>query len=259
MRIAVTGGTGTLGRPTVAALVAAGHEVAVLSRRRGGVEAGLGPDLGRGVRVSGDLRDPQSLLDLCRGADVVLHLATGGGRSVAKVDVEGTASLVAAARSGRVRHFAYVSIVGCDRVPLRYYRGKVAAEEHVRDSGLPWTVVRATQFHSLVATVLGWSPVVPRGWLLQPLAPSVVARVLAELVGVGPSDNIAVAGPQVRPVEDLAAALDRALGRRSRPVVRVPGALSVAIGAGGLTNPGAAYPGPSFEEWLADQSRQDLG
>ena len=239
----------------MAALVRAGHEVAVLTRRRDGIGTGAGPG---GVRVVGDLRDPQSLIDLCRGAEVVLHLATGSGRSVAKIDVEGTASLVAAARSGRVRHVAYVSIVGCDRVPLRYYRAKAAAEEHVRDSGLPWTVVRATQFHSLVATALGWSPVVPRGWLLQPLAPSVVARVLTELVEVGPSGSVAVAGPDVRPVEALAQALNQALSRRRRPQVSVPGPLSGAIAAGGLTNPAAAYPGPSFEQWLAEQSGQDL-
>jgi uncharacterized protein YbjT (DUF2867 family) len=265
VRIVVTGGTGTLGRPTVAALVRAGHEVAVLSRRRDpaatraatrAATPAAEPDAG--TRVLGDLRDPQSLRDVCRGAEVVLHLATGSGRSPGRVDVEGTASLVAAARSGRVRHFAYVSIVGCDRVPSRYYRAKACAEEHVRDGGLPWTVLRATQFHPRVATLLGWSPVVPRGWVVQPMAPGVLATVLAELVGVGPSMNIAVAGPSVCRVEDLAAALNRALDRRPRPAVPVPGGASAAVSAGALTNLEAAYPGPTFAQWLAEDSRQDL-
>ncbi|HZX06996.1 SDR family oxidoreductase, partial [Kribbella sp.] len=154
--ILVTGGTGTLGKPTVARLRARDHQVRVLSRKPG-------PD-----RVVGDLSTGEGLPAAFDGADVVVHLATSQGRR----DVEQTRRLLAA--SSGVQHLIVMSIAGIDRIPLPYYRYKLEAERLVAESGVPYTVLRATQFHDLVDQILSaerflpavLAPAIP----LQPIA-----------------------------------------------------------------------------------------
>ena len=131
----VTGATGTLGVPTVARLREAGHDVRALSR-------GSGPDL-----TTGDLLTGAGIREAVAGADTVLHLATGRR---GKGDVEATRTLLAAAAAAGVRHLVLISIVGIDDIPLAYYRDKVLIERLVRESGLPYSILRATQFHSFV-------------------------------------------------------------------------------------------------------------
>ena len=75
-------------------------------------------------------------------------------RDSRRVDVDGTRRLVQAARRAGDPHLVYVSIVGVDRIPLAYYRAKVDAERDVALSGLPWTTLRATQFHEFTADLL---------------------------------------------------------------------------------------------------------
>lgn len=119
----------------VALLRKSGTEPRVLSR-----QAGPG-------RVVGDLRSGTGIDDGVRGAPVILHAATDR-----RGDAELTRTLIDAAhRSGSDPHLIYVSIVGVDRIPLGYYREKLAAERHVEDSNPPWTIQRATQFHDLLA------------------------------------------------------------------------------------------------------------
>jgi uncharacterized protein YbjT (DUF2867 family) len=134
--VLVTGGTGTLGRPTVERLRAAGHTVRVLSRR-------TGPDL-----VSGDLNTGEGVAAAVDGVDLVVHLATGLG----KRDVQQTRNLLAAAPT--TTHVLSMSIVGIDRNPLPYYRHKLEAERLV-ESRTAFTILRATQFHELLDRILG--------------------------------------------------------------------------------------------------------
>src|SRR6185312_2968622 len=132
--VLVTGGTGTLGSAVVARLRAAGSEPRVLSRK-----AGPG-------HLVGDLDSGAGLDEAVRGAAVVVHAATRPGH-----DVAGTERLVAALRrSAPGAHLVYVSIVGVDRVPLPYYREKLAVEGVVEGAGAPWTIQRITQFHTLL-------------------------------------------------------------------------------------------------------------
>jgi uncharacterized protein YbjT (DUF2867 family) len=169
-RVLVTGGTGTLGRAVVPALLAAGHEVAVLSRKPAGAAATTagrvaGPTTGVDRRT-GDLRTGAGLAEALQGMATVLHLASDPRRT-REVDIDGTARLTGAAAAAGCGHLLVVSIVGCDRVPFGYYRAKATAEEVALRGPVPASVLRATQFHELVvrlalASTLGPVAVAPR-------------------------------------------------------------------------------------------------
>ncbi|OZM80122.1 SDR family oxidoreductase [Pseudonocardia sp. MH-G8] len=214
--IVVTGGTGTLGRAVVARLRDAGREPRVLSRR-----AGPG-------RTVGDLDTGAGLDDAVRGASVVLHAATRPGH-----DVAATANLLRAVRrTGSHPHLIVVSIVGADRISLGYYRQKVAVEDLVTSSGLPWTIQRATQFHDLLDTIFcytSWLPVlpVPADVRFQPVDVRDLAERLATLAAGKPAGRAPdLGGPEVLSMGELAGVWLAVRGRR-RPVlrVRVPGAV----------------------------------
>ena len=141
--ILVTGGSGTLGRGVVARLLAAGHQVRVLSRRprpAGGTATA--------EWVTGDLLCGDGLAGAVTGVEAIVHCAGDPRRP--RVDSNGTRNLLRAARAAGAPHLVDISIVGVDRVPYRYYQAKLQAERLIQASGLPWTILRATQFHQLV-------------------------------------------------------------------------------------------------------------
>lgn len=239
--ILVTGGTGTLGRVVTDELRAGGHEVRVLSRHA------------RPYAV--DLREGGPGLDTAlAGVETVVHCASSprGG------DEKAAAHLIEAARRATVGHLLYISIVGVDRVPFGYYRSKLAVERQIEDSGLGWTVLRTTQFHDLVVSVLrglAKSPVLvlPAGVADQPVEVTEVAGRLAELAVAAPAGRVPdMGGPQVRPFDSLARSYLRATGRR-RPIVRLPlfGKAYGAFRAGGHLAPDHAVGKVSFEQHLA--------
>src|SRR5256885_7633513 len=176
--ILVTGGTGTLGRLVVSRLRDAGCKVRVLSRRSR--EAGEGIEF-----VTGNLATGEGIEAAVEGAEIIVHCA---GSS--KGDEEKTLNLVRAASRAGARHLVYISVVGADRIPVEssvdramfgYFASKLAAERVVVDSGLPWTTLRATQFHDLILTVaraMAKLPVVPTAAGLQ-FRPSGAAEVRA--------------------------------------------------------------------------------
>ncbi|MFC5219403.1 SDR family oxidoreductase [Streptomyces coerulescens] len=238
--ILVTGGTGTLGRLVTERLRGDGHEVRVLSRHA--------------QPYAVDLRKGGPGLDAAMaGVDTVVHCATStnGG------DEEAAGQLIAAARKAGVRHLVYISIVGVDRVPLGYYKAKLAVERMVEESGLKWTVLRATQFHDLVVKVLGALakvPVVliPSGVPDQPVEVAEVADRLAELAVAAPAGRVAdMGGPEVRSFDSLARAYFKAAGRR-RLVVNVPlwGKAYRSFRSGGHLAPEHAVGKGTFEEYL---------
>jgi uncharacterized protein YbjT (DUF2867 family) len=238
----VTGATGTLGAPTLSRLRAAGHDVRALSRR-------TGPGL-----TTGDLLTGDGIPEAVRGVDTVLHLATGKrGRG----DVEATRTLLEAATAAGVRHLVLISIVGIDDIPLGYYRDKVVIERLVRESGLPHSILRATQFHSFVASIFSaqrLSPVVVApAFPLQPIAVEEVADRLVELAGSAPAGRVAdIGGPEQQAAPDLARLWARATGTR-RPVVplSLPGELVAAYRSGAALVPGPAFGRQTFAEHLA--------
>ncbi|BFU48035.1 SDR family oxidoreductase [Krasilnikovia sp. MM14-A1004] len=229
--VLVTGASGTLGAAVLSRLAGAGGDLVVrpMSRRA------------RSGWVAADLATGTGLPEAVRGADAVVHLASGAGRNSAGIDVEGTGRLVAAARAAGVRHLLYVSIVGVDRVPISYYRAKLAAERIVAAGEVPCTILRATQFPQLIDRLLTASSrlgvlVVDRRVLVQPVHPADVAERISSLLGAGPAGAVEFGGPEVHSFGELAGAWRRARGVR-RPVlpIRVPGRAGRELRAGALT------------------------
>jgi uncharacterized protein YbjT (DUF2867 family) len=255
--ILVTGGTGTLGRQVVPRLGAAGREVRVLSRHAheaaGGVEY-----------VTGDLLSGEGIDAAVAGAGVIVHCA--GGR---KDDDVATTNLARAAARAGTPHLVFISVVGADRIPVvgaadramfGYFGFKLAAERAVASSGLPWTTLRATQFHDLsllVAQQLAKLPVipVPAGTRFQPIDTGEVADRLAELA-LGPPAGLVpeMAGPEVSSMADLIRAYLRARGKR-RPLVPVwlPGKAARAVRDGANLAPGHAVGHRTWAQFLADR------
>lgn len=256
--VLVTGGTGTLGRPLVEGLLAADVPVRVMSRRPR--PAG---DERRLEWAVGDLGKGEGIEPAVAGAGTIVHCATTGRHDVAM-----TRRLVEAARragspqSPDTPHLVHVSIVGVDRVPFFYYRAKLETERIIEGSGLPWTILRATQFHDLVAGVVlaqRRSPVVlvPRGFRFQPVEAAEVAGRLVELVQGAPAGRVDdMGGPQVRDVADLAAATLEAAGLRRRLVrAPLPGGTARAFREGGHLTPDHAVGEVTFEQYLAARAK----
>jgi uncharacterized protein YbjT (DUF2867 family) len=245
--VLVTGGSGLLGRAVVTRLAAAGHSVRVLTR-----SGSAAPHA-----VPGDLHTGAGLDTAVAGVTAIVHCASDP-RDPQRVDVAGTRRLVEAARRAGRPHVVDVSIVGVDRIPWAYYRAKALAEEVVVASGLPWTVLRATQFHEFTAAQLARLtrlPVVPapRGWRFQPVAVGEVAARLVAAVDGGPAGRLSdLGGPEVLPLADLARRYLETIGRR-RPVVAlpVPGAFSAGLRAGANLAPDNRAGGPTFGQFLA--------
>jgi len=250
--VLVTGGTGTLGRALVPLLVDAGHGVRVLTRRP---DARL-PD-GAAAAV-GDLRTGAGLREAVEGVEVVVHAATDGAGPSSGTDVEGTRRLLAALDRDRLRQVVYVSVVGVDRTPLPYHRMKHETERIVTGSGLPWSILRATQFHEFVVAqferLRRWPDVVPvpLGWRVQPVATEEVARHLAAMVPLLPSYAVEdYAGPAVHTAVDLARRWRAARGGARVLPFPLPGRASREIRGGSLVAPAAARGRMGFDAWLA--------
>ena len=192
--------------------------------------------------VAADLATGAGLAEAVRDVDAIVHLASSPTKT-RDTDVEGTRRLLAEAKTAGVRHIVYVSIIGTDRVPLPYYRHKLAAEAVIRAGGVPFTLLRAAQFPSLIETLLTWSsklgPVlIDRRFRFQPVAVEDVADRIAEVLAAGPSGGIVeFAGPLTETLDELAREWLRARGSR-RPIwpIRIPGGIGRAVRAGVLTS-----------------------
>jgi uncharacterized protein YbjT (DUF2867 family) len=253
MNVLVTGGTGNLGRHVVMLLRQSGHRARIFSRRpRGHVDA-----------VQGDLLTGVGLARAVAGMDAVVHAASATrepwrGRGV---DVRGTRRLLAVAHEANIRHFVYVSIVGIDGVANRYCKTKLATEAEVRNDLVPWSILRATQFHDFVELLLrGFARMpgliaVPFSWQLQPVDVNEVARravdvVLGEPGGLLPDFG----GPEVRDMRSLAQSWLSARKDVRRMIdLRLPLKVSRQIAEGRLTSPEHKDGRVTFEQHLAER------
>lgn len=257
MAILVTGGTGVVGRQVVTELLGRSAEVRVLSRK-------TSPAVPEGVTaVRGDLVTAVGLAEATAGVDTVVHCATNAGLRDTWADVAATRRLTEAAAVGGSRpHIVYVSIVGVDRIPYGYYRAKLAAEGVIAASGLPWTTLRATQFHELahmIVATMAKAPVlpVPRGVRSDLVDSGAVAARLAEAALAEPAGRLPdVGGPETVALEDAVHAYLRAAGL-SRRVLSVPlaGRTMTAFRAGGNLLREGERTGGTFAEYLAANVR----
>ncbi len=243
MRIAIVGGAGTLGRHITAALAERGHDVRVLSRS----SATFPVDLSTGAGLTAALAGCSAVVD-----------ASNSQRRSRQVLVDGSRRLLAAEQRAGVGHHVCISIVGCDEVPVGYYRVKTAQEQVVQQGPVPWTIVRATQFHELAASLFAASaryrvlpaPHVP----VQPVAAAEVGSAVATVAEGDPGGGrIQVVGPEVSNIAELARTWRSVTGRRATLVrVPLPGRVGHQLLAGALTTSRAEFVGTiMFHDWLA--------
>jgi uncharacterized protein YbjT (DUF2867 family) len=208
-----------------------------------------------------DLSTGKGLTEALAGADVVVHAATHPVR-YRTVDLGGTRRVIGELRQQDSRaHIIYTSIVGADYNPYPYFQAKRACEMVLRNSGLPVTIVRATQFHELIATVAGtarWPlAFVPPNVATQPCERTWIAEQLADIAlaipPAGDQRSPDLAGPEVLTVPEAIRLLCEHDGRRMPRLITLPkiGSTMKALAAGiTLPEPGALIGGKSFSDWL---------
>ena len=243
LTIAVAGGTGVVGRHVVDAVRDAGHRAVILSRS-------TGVDLTTGAGLDAALDGVDAVVDTA-------NVSTLSASEATRFFQTATGNLVAAAERSGVGHVVLLSIVGIDRMPHDYYAGKVAQERVVEAAPVPWTILRATQFHEFAAQLferakLGPLHVAPRA-RVQPVAAREVGARLAQLAA-GPAQGRAadLAGPREERLDDMVKAYARRTGHRGWiPSVSLPGAQMKGMRAGyALPERGATFGTQTFAEWL---------
>lgn len=244
MRIAVAGGTGVVGRHVVEVARERGHEVVVLTRSEG-------IDLTTGAGLDERLVDVDAVVDVTS-----THTQSRSTSEAFFGDI--TRHLLAAEKAAGVGHHVVLSIVGIDDVPSGYYEGKVLQERLVEEGDVPWSILRATQFHEFAEQVMAYARIGPFSlvptMLSQPVAAVEVAWALVDLVENGTSGRVPdLAGPEPLQMVDLARRVSAAKGLRRRVIkARMPGAVGKAFRSGRLL---PTTDGPrgsiTFEDWLA--------
>jgi uncharacterized protein YbjT (DUF2867 family) len=213
--------------------------------------------------VTGDLLKDEGIEAAVDGAGIIVHCAGGP-----KGDDDATRNLVRAASRAGSPHLVYISVVGANRIPqdsgidrtmFGYFGSKLAAEQVVAGSGLPWTTLRAAQFHDLVlkvAQVMTKLPVmpVPSGFRFQPVDSDEVAARLVELALGTPAGLLPdMAGPRVYGLADLLRTYLRASGKRRLVLpVPLPGKAARALRDGANLAPDRAVGHRTWEDFLAD-------
>jgi len=213
MKIVVIGGTGLIGSKAVPILRQGGHEVVAASPTTG-VNSLTGEGLTEamaGAQVVIDLTNSPSFEDTA-----VLEFFETSGRN-----------LLAAEAAAGVQHHVALSIVGTDRTPDNgYFRAKVAQEHLIETSGIPYTIIRATQFLEFLGGIAASSAegniVRLSPGLFQPIAADDVAPIVAEVALAAPRNGIVeIAGPECAPFNEIIARYLKAVGD-PREVVRDP-------------------------------------
>lgn len=248
MRIAIIGGTGTLGRHVAGELRSRGHEARILGRSAPEPEHRVDLTTGGGLDTA------------LKGCDVVVDASNNSSKWAAEVLVQGSRRLLAAEEVAGVGHHVGVSIVGCEAVPFSYFQVKAEQERVIEQGPVPWSIIRATQFHELAAASLAAAArlrLMPLPRIrLQTVAAAEVAAVVAGVAGRRPRQGrVEVAGPEIADARDLARTWLLTTGRRSAvlPIV-IPGKLGRALRSGALTAERPDVRGTvPFAAWLAEQ------
>ena len=203
MKIVVIGGTGLIGSKTVAILRQGGHEVVAASPR-----SGVNTITGEGLKQA--MAGTQVVIDLANSPSfedkAVLEFFETSGRN-----------LLAAEAAADVRHHVALSIVAIDRTDNSYFRAKIAQEKLIEASGIPYTIVRATQFMEFLGGIADSSvdgnKVRLAPILFQPIASDDVAAMVADVALAAPRNGIVeIAGPERAPLNEIIARYLKAVG-----------------------------------------------
>lgn len=248
MRIAVAGGTGTVGRFIVAAARERGHEVGVLSRASGV-----------------DVVTTEGLGEALQGVECVID-ATNKTTLSAKVSRSffetATRNLLRLGDAAGVGHHVTLSIVGIDGADAAYYAGKLAQERAVAAGPVPYTIARTAQFHEFAGQLLSGMPgpvaLLPKT-LMRPVAAREVGAHLVQVAEAGPAGRAKdLVGPRDERLGDLARRQLAHDGiRRAVLEVRLPGRYGAAAASGSLRGTSDVIRGTTtFDEWLGSDDRR---
>jgi uncharacterized protein YbjT (DUF2867 family) len=248
MKVAVLGGSGVLGGAVAAIAAAAGHDVITVSRRP--------PQLAGIHHRVADVVTREGLAAAFAGADAIID-GTNATKHAREVLVDGTRNVLDAAHAAGVAHFVGISIVGIDDSPVAYYRVKVAQERAIADGPVPWSLLRATQFHDLIPRFARGRfgiVIAPCGWRLQPIDVREVAAILVDVAGTGPAKRLPdVGGPEIVPVIELARVWQRAAHvRRLNLHLPLPGVTGAYLRSGQMCTPARAVGTITFASWLGE-------
>ena len=243
MKIVVIGGTGLIGSKTVVILRQRGHEVVAASPK-----SGINSITGEGLK------------EAVTGAQVVVDLANSPSfedKAVLEFFETSERNLLPAEASAGVRHHVALSIVGIDRSDNGYFRAKVAQEKLIVASGVPYTIIRSTQFLEFLGGIAtsgadGNMVRISPG-LFQPIAADDVAPIVAEVALAAPRNGVVeIAGPERAPFNEIVARYLKAIGD-PREVVSDPEAryFGSRVEERSLVPLGEARLGRiGFDEWL---------
>ncbi|WP_053367966.1 SDR family oxidoreductase [Bacillus sp. FJAT-27245] len=248
MKILVTGATGKLGSALVDHLRESDNEIRLTSRKR--------PEYpGIFEWVYCDLKTGEGITDALKDVDVVLHAATSPLRDSTIIEVTGFERFLKEA--GHVKHFIYPSIVGIEDIPMRYYKLKCEAEDLLKNSPIPYSIVRGTQFHHFVDQLFLSKPllkryILPGKFKFQSVDVSDFARHLIDILNAGPqgkSDDFG--GPELLTLKEMALMKAKAMNEPAKVIsIPIPGKLSNAFINGKNTNKAQKRGKTTFGEYL---------
>jgi uncharacterized protein YbjT (DUF2867 family) len=212
MKIVIIGGTGLIGSKVVEKLKQKGHE-AIAAAPNTGVNT-----------ITGD-----GLKEAMAGAQVVIDLANSPSfedKAVMKFFETSGRNLLAAESAAGIRHHVALCIVGIDRFDNGYFRAKVAQEKRIKTSGIPYTIIRSTQFLEFLGAIAASSAdgyiVRLSPGLFQPIAADDVAAIVADVaLATPPNGVVEIAGPERAPFNEIVARFLKAVGD-PRKVARDP-------------------------------------
>jgi uncharacterized protein YbjT (DUF2867 family) len=254
MKILVTGGTGTLGQAFTKQAIEKNIEVRIASRRPPQKEITEWSFL--------DLETGEGLQNALMDVDIVLHTATSPLKNSDLIDVQGTKNLVESCKEHHIKHLLFPSIVGIESLPLPYYQSKMKAENIIKESGVPYTIMRSTQFHSLIDKLfhgLTKFPIsfLPTQFKCQSVDVDEVASAMLDLCQVSPQGSINdFGGPEILTFKEMFSIWKQYRKRKTLmiPLPSIPLALFKAIEEGKNTNIEQKKGRATWAQWVKDSS-----
>jgi uncharacterized protein YbjT (DUF2867 family) len=253
LKVLVTGSTGLLGSTLVNQLTNLNYEVKLTSRRK--------PDI-TGSRdfkwVYSDMLTGEGIEESVKDVDVIIHAATSPTKNSKLIEVSEFERFIS--KIQHVKHFIYPSIVGIDEIPMKYYQFKCEAEEILKNSSIPYTIARATQFHSFVDQLLLSRPLfkrylIPGDMKFQSVDVEDFGHHLIQLMSDGPKGRVDdFGGPEIMTLREMAE-LKMKINNETKKVFSfsLPGKLYKSFLEGKNTNPIQKRGKITFEEFLRNK------
>ncbi|MGN7477773.1 SDR family oxidoreductase [Solibacillus silvestris] len=248
LKVLVTGATGKLGSALLTQLKASDYTVRTTSRKKT-------EEIGEFEWVYSDLLSGEGLEAAVKDVDVIIHAATSPMKDSKNIEVTGFENLLS--KAWHIKHFIYPSIVGIEDIPFKYYKLKYEAEELLRNGSVPYTIARATQFHSFIENLFLSKPllkkyVIPGHIKFQSVDVEDFAKYLIEQIKAGPQGRANdFGGPDIMTLKEMAE-LKIKVNNEARKVVSIslPGKLYKSLLEGKNTSPAQKTGEITFEEYL---------